>query len=339
VNLPSHGHGQGYTDVNLVIPELVERVNYRKGVYFADVGDFSSAGAVDLQLTDDLGGTLVQLEGGRFAYGRGVAASSAALAGGTLTGGLELVHDDGPWERGDDFFRQAAMLRFARGDDALGFRATFLGYHGEWDSSDQIAQSAVPVVGRFGSLDDTTGGESSRYQLSAELRRGDDDSATSVLAYAFHYDLALFSNFTYFATDPVRGDQFEQRDERWTAGAKLRHAQLAKLGGFDVKASAGLDVRHDAVENGLFNTSRRVRVDKLTALGEVLPATVRRDDVAETSVGVWLEGEVQWSERFRSIAGLRADWFRFDVEDARGLNSGERGDAIVSPKLTLIAGP
>jgi hydrogenase/urease accessory protein HupE len=339
VNLPSHGHGQGYTDVNLVIPELVEGVDYRKGVYFADVGDFSSAGAVDLRLRDSLDGTLVQLEGGRFGHARGVAASSAELGGGTLLGGLELATNDGPWKRGDDFFKQAGMLRFTRGDAAFGFRATALAYHGEWDSSDQIARSAVPVVGRFGSLDDTTGGESSRYELAAEVHRSDDERATRLLAYAFHYDLALFSNFTYFATDPVRGDQFEQRDDRWTFGAKLRHAERAQIAGFATKTTVGLETRHDAIENGLFNTARRVRVDKLTALGEVLPATVRRDDVAETSVSAWAESEVQWGEHFRSIAGLRADWFRFDVEDARGLNSGERSDAIVSPKLTLVAGP
>jgi hypothetical protein len=339
VNLPSHGHGQGYTDANLVIPELVERVSYRKGVYYADVGDFSSAGAVDLQLASALERPLVSVTGGRFGYGRGVAAASTPLGGGTLLAGVELLHDDGPWERGDDFFKQSALLRFSRGDDALGWSAALLGYHGEWDSSDQIAQSAVPVVGRFGTLDETTGGESHRVQVAAEAHRADDDGATRVTAYAFHYDLDLFSNFTYFATDPVRGDQFEQRDERWTVGAKLRHAQLHGLAGRDAKTSAGLEARYDDVANGLFNTEARQRVGKTTRDGDVLPATVRKDDVAETSLAAWVESEVQWSEHFRSIAGVRADWFRFVNDDALGLNSGARDEAIVSPKLTLIAGP
>ena len=339
VNLPSHGHGQGYTDVNLVVPELVERVDYRKGVYFAELGDFSSAGAVDLQLADALDRALLRFEGGRFGHARGVAAASTELAGGTLLGGIELQHGDGPWERGDNFFKQVGMLRFTHGDEEAGWGATFLGHHGAWDSSDQIARSAVPVTGRFGALDDPTGGESSRYQLSADVHRVADDSATRALVYAFRYDLELFSNFTYFATDPLRGDQFEQRDDRWTFGAKLRHARLHALGGFEAKTSAGVELRHDDVENGLFNTERRARVAKTTRAGDGLPVVVRRDDVAETSLGVWLESEVQWSERFRSIAGARADWFRFDVEDARGLNSGERDDAIVSPKLSLVAGP
>jgi hydrogenase/urease accessory protein HupE len=339
VNLPSHGHGQGYTDLNLVIPELVERVSYRKGVYFADVGDFSSAGSVELQLRSALDGPLLQVEGGRFGYGGGVAAASAGLAGGTLIGGLELAHDDGPWKRGDDFFKQAGMLRFSRGDDALGFSATALAYHGEWDSSDQIARSAVPVVGRFGTLDETTGGASARYQLSAELHRSDADSATSVAAYVFHYDLDLFSDFTYFATDPVRGDQFEQRDERWTFGLKAKQTWLGELAGRDLKTSVGLETRHDGIQNGLFNTERRARIDKITRDGDVLPATVRSDHVGETSIAAWAESEVQWSEHLRGVAGLRVDWFRFAVDDARGLNSGRRDDAIVSPKLTLVAGP
>ncbi|HEU4428071.1 MAG TPA: TonB-dependent receptor [Myxococcota bacterium] len=339
VNFPTHGHGQGYTDVNLVIPELVERVSYRKGVYFADAGDFSSAGAVDLQLVDSLESALVQIEGGRFGHGRGIAATSFELAGGELLGGLEIAHDDGPWQRGDDYLRETAMLRFTRGDEARGFSVTALGHHGEWDSSDQIARSALSVVGRFGTLDDTTGGESQRYQLSAEWHAANDDSATSLMAYAFHYDLDLFSNFTYFAADPLRGDQFEQVDERWTFGAKAKHSLVARLAGRDVKASFGLELRNDDISNGLFNTQRRVRVDKIDRDGQLLPATVRRDDVLEGSVGVWGESEIAWSEHFRSIVGLRADWFRFDVEDRRGLNSGKRDDAIVSPKLTLVLGP
>jgi hypothetical protein len=339
VNLPTHGHGQGYTDVNLVIPELVERVDYRKGVYFADAGDFSSAGAVDLQLVDSLDGTLVQVEGGRFGHGRGVAATSFELAGGELLGGFELAHDDGPWKRGDDFLKEAGMLRFSRGDDARGFSVTALGVHGEWNSSDQIASSARPLVGRFGSLDETTGGESQRYQLSAEWHTASDDRATSVMAYAFHYDLDLFSNFTYFAIDPVRGDQFEQVDERWTLGARARRSILSQLGGREARTRFGVELRNDDITNGLFNTQRRVRVDKIDRDGRLLPATVRRDDVIETSIGVWGESEIAWSEHFRSVVGLRADWFRFDVEDRRGLDSGERDDAIVSPKLTLVFGP
>jgi hydrogenase/urease accessory protein HupE len=339
VNLPSHGHGQGYTDLNLLIPELVERVSYRKGVYYADAGDFSSAGSVDLALADSLDRPLLRLEGGSFAHARVVAAGSGEFVGGTLLAGLELATNDGPWQHGDDFFKQAALLRFARGDDALGFSASALAYHGGWDSSDQIAQSAVPAVGRFGTLDETTGGESQRYQLAAELHGSDDDSATRALAYVFYYDLTLFSNFTYFATDPVRGDQFEQQDERWVFGAKASHTQLAQLAGRDVKTRVGLEARHDHVANGLFNTQARERVAKTTRQGDALPATVRRDDLTETSLAVWIESELQWSEHLRATAGLRADWFRFDVDDERGRNSGVRDDAIVSPKLTLVAGP
>jgi hydrogenase/urease accessory protein HupE len=335
VNLRSHGHGQGWTDLNLVIPELIARVNYRKGVYYADVGDFSSAGAAELQLVDSLDQTLVQVEGGRFGHGRAVVTTGAEIAGGNLVAGFEYAHNEGPWKRGDDFDKGVGLLRYGQGDRDAGWSVTALGYHGAWDSSDQIAVSAQPAVGRFGALDDTTGGDSQRYQLSAELHRGDAGSSMQVMAYAFYYDLDLFSNFTYFARDAVLGDQFEQTDERWTFGASARHSRLTQLGRFEAKLTGGAEVRSDQIDNGLYNTSRRQRVAKAGGL----PATVRRDDIAETSVGVFVDSEVHWHERFRSVLGLRADWFRFDVRDQLGLNSGERSDAIVSPKLTLVAGP
>jgi outer membrane receptor protein involved in Fe transport len=335
VNLRSHGHGQGWTDLNLVIPELIARVNYRKGVYYADVGDFSSAGAAELQLVDSLDQTLVQVEGGRFGHGRAVVTTGAEIAGGNLVAGFEYAHNEGPWKRGDDFDKGVGLLRYGQGDRDAGWSVTALGYHGAWDSSDQIAVSAQPAVGRFGALDDTTGGDSQRYQLSAELHRGDAGSSMQVMAYAFYYDLDLFSNFTYFANDAVLGDQFEQTDERWTFGASARHSRLTQLGRFEAKLTGGAEVRSDQIDNGLYNTSRRQRVAKAGGL----PATVRRDDIAETSVGVFVDSEVHWHERFRSVLGLRADWFRFDVRDQLGLNSGERSDAIVSPKLTLVAGP
>ncbi|MBM4385955.1 MAG: TonB-dependent receptor [Deltaproteobacteria bacterium] len=335
VNLRSHGHGQGWTDLNLVIPELIARVNYRKGVYYADVGDFSSAGAADLQLVDSLEHTLVQVEGGRFGHARAVVTTGAELAGGDFVAGFEYAHNEGPWKRGDDFDKGVGMLRYGRGDEDAGWSVTALGYHGAWDSSDQIAVSAKPLVGRFGALDDSTGGDSQRYQLSAEIHRAGDDTSTRVMAYAFYYDLDLFSNFTYFANDAALGDQFEQTDERWTFGASARHSRLAQLGRFEAKLSGGVEIRSDQIDNGLFNTSRRQRVAKAGGL----PAIVRSDDIAETSVSGFAEGELHWSDTFRSVLGVRADWFHCDVRDRLGLNSGERSDAIVSPKLTLIAGP
>src|SRR5688572_32234750 len=211
VNLPSHGHGQGYTDLNFLIPELVERVDFRKGVYDARDGDFSSAGAADLRYFDALPQGLAMIEGGRFDYYRGVLAHSNELGPGHLLYGVELFYNDGPWDHPDRYQRLNGVLKYSGGDESWGYSVTGTAYAGDWDATDQVADRAVDAPGfdRFDTLDDSTGGRSHKYMLYGEWHRADDDTATNVLVYGFYQDLDLFSNFTYLLASPD-GDQFEQ---------------------------------------------------------------------------------------------------------------------------------
>ena len=340
VNLPSHGHGQGYSDLNFTIPELIERVNYRKGVYFADLGDFSSAGAADLQYFRHLPESFAVLESGSFGYARGVYASSPKLGSGHLLHSLELFHNDGPWKNPDNYRRVNGVLRYSQGDDANGFSVTAMAYAGEWDSTDQIARRALvqPGFGRFDTLNTTGGGDSQRHSLSAEWHRADDQSTTKVMAYGFYYDLDLFSDFTYFLTSP-QGDQFEQQDRRWVGGAKAGHTWFGQLGARDMENTVGLQVRSDSIANGLYQTVARRRTDKLDYDGGTIPAVTRADDVWETSVSPYMENKIQWGEKFRSVLGVRADYYHFDVDGRDEANSGREGDFIASPKGSLIFGP
>ena len=143
VNLPTHGHGQGYTDLNFLIPELVESVHYKKGPYYADEGDFSAAGAADIGLVDALDKGIVQVEGGSYGYRRLVLADSRKAAGGDLLGAVELYRNDGPWKRADGFRKVNGLVRYSHGDRADGFTLTAMGYDGDWDSTDQIPRRAV----------------------------------------------------------------------------------------------------------------------------------------------------------------------------------------------------
>jgi len=345
LNLPTHGHGQGYSDMNIVIPELVERVNYQKGVYYAENGDFSSAGAAHLEFFKILPQSLAIVEGGMYGYARGVVAGSPKVGDGHLLYGLEAVHEDGPWKRPDDYRKFNAMLTYSRGDDANGITATFRAYHGEWNSSDQIASSAVQSgqVPWFGSLDDSTGGDSQRYSLQAELKRGTPNSATKITAYGFYYDLDLFSDFTYFLTDTNRGDQFEQADRRYVVGVDARHSLFSRWADREIENTFGLQARSDWIRNGLYQTQDQKRVDKITfdELGQplTLSATTRQDDVAQTSAGLFFKNKIQWNEKLRSIAGIRGDLYYYDVDSTLSANSGNRTAAIGSPKLTVILGP
>lgn len=330
LNLPTHGHGQGYSDMNIVIPELVQRVNYQKGVYYVENGDFSSAGAARLEFFKVLPQSIATIEGGSFGYGRLMFAASPKVGEGHLLYAGEYLHNDGPWTKRDDFNKFNGQLTYSGGDDANGFSLTARAYHGEWDSSDQVAQSAVDtgLVSRFGSLDNTTGGDSQRYSLQGEWHRSDAESATKLMAYTFYYDLDLFSDFTYFLNNPVQGDQFEQADRRWTSGLEARHTLFGHLGEAEMENTFGLQFRNDAIRNGLYNTQSRVRY-----------STTRADDVLQSSLGAFWENKIQWTEKVRSTVGLRGDVYRYDVESTRTENSDTRYDGIASPKATLVFGP
>jgi outer membrane receptor protein involved in Fe transport len=340
VNLPTHGHGQGYTDLNFLIPELVERVDFLKGPYYAELGDFASAGGADLQYFNVLEQSIAQLEGGSFGYARGLFLSSPHVGAGHLLYGMELFHNDGPWEHPDDYQRINGVLRYSQGDASLGWSVTAMAYAGDWDSTDQIAARALerPGFGRFDSLNTSDGGDSQRYSLSAEWHRGDERSATKLMVYGFYYDLDLFSDFTYFLSSP-QGDQFEQKDQRWVGGTKASHTWFGHLGQRDMENTLGLEIRSDSIENGLFQTVRRQRTDKLDYAGEIIPAVTRSDDIWETSISPYVENKMQWGEKLRSVLGLRADFYHFEVEGNDPVNSGSEDDAMVSPKGSFIFGP
>lgn len=341
LNLPSHAHGEGYSDMNTVIPEFVRRVDYEKGPYYADVGNYGSAGAAHLAFYKTLPQDFATVEGGMFGYERGVFGASQKLGPGTLLYGGEACHDDGPWVHPDDYSKFNGLLTYSQGDDANGLSVTARGYYGKWNSSDQIAENAVPLVGYFGTLNPTDGGNSGRYSLQAEWHDLGGTSETRIMAYGFYYDLDLFSDFTYYLTDPNLGDQFEQQDRRWVGGLDARHTIVSQWFDHDVENSFGLQARNDWINNGLYQTEDRVRVDKLdSATGTVLPATTEADHFTDTEVGIYAENKAQWAEKFRSVAAMRGDLDYFDVTSlVTPANSGTSTTLLPSPKLSLIFGP
>jgi hypothetical protein len=341
LNLPSHAHGEGYADMNTVIPELVERLDFEKGPYYADVGNYGSAGSAHVVFFKTLPQNFFKVEGGMYGFGRAVFGVSQKLGSGGLLYGGEVYHDDGPWKHPDNYYKFNGFLTYSQGGDGDGFSITARAYHGTWHSSDQIAENAVPLVGFFGTLNPTDGGHSQRYSLQAEWHRKGTNSETKVMVYGFYYDLDLFSDFTYFLTDPVRGDQFEQKDSRWVAGLDARHTILSQWFGRKVENTFGMQVRNDWIHNGLFQTENRVRVDKTDSFtGNTLPATTQADRFTDTQAGFYAENKIQWAEKFRTVAALRGDEEYFDVTSlVTASNSGTASKFLPSPKLSLIFGP
>jgi len=327
--------------MNTVIPEFVRRVNYEKGPYYADVGNYGSAGSVHLEFFKTLPQNLFKVEGGMYGYGRLVFGASQKLGPGNLLYGGEAYHDDGPWTHPDNYYKFNGLLTYSQGGDAEGFSITARGYHGQWHSSDQIAENAVPLVGFFGTLNPTDGGKSQRYSLQSEWHRQGANSVTQLTAYGFYYDLNLFSDFTYFLTDTTRGDQFEQKDRRLVAGLDARHSIFSQWFGRKVENTFGMQVRNDWIRNGLFQSEDRMRLDKTDSdTGTTLPAITQEDHLTDTQVGFYAENRIRWSEKFRSVAALRGDVQHFGVTSlVTSANSGTATKVLPSPKLSLIFGP
>jgi TonB dependent receptor-like, beta-barrel/TonB-dependent Receptor Plug Domain len=331
INLPTHGHGQGYTDLNFVIPELLANLQYRKGPYYAEEGDFSAAGAVRMHYFDSLPRDLVEASAGENDYQRGLLAASPSLGEGRLLFAIEAYHNDGPWEVPEDYRKFNGVIRYSQGGEASRLNLSAMAYHGDWDSTDQVAKRAVDngLISRYGTLDASDGGRTHRYALTANWRGRSGAATSEATAYLVDYKLNLFSNFTYYLDDPVNGDQFEQADDRTTSGGWAKHSWLAEWGDRAIEHTVGAQVRYDDIDKvGLYHTASRQRL-----------STVREDAVKQLSLSPYYQAAVQWSEKVRAVLGLRADYYRFDVNSSLPQNSGKRDSFIASPKLSLIFGP
>jgi len=330
-NLPTHGHGQGYTDLSFVIPELIRGVQYRKGAFHAEDGDFSSAGSAHIALTDALDRPVLSIAGDGFGYRRALAAGSRAVRGGTLLAALESSRNDGPWDRPDQARRTNGMLRYTSGEAGARWGLTALGYDARWNASDQIPRRAIArgEIGRFGSVNPSDGGTSSRASLSADWLRASESRLTQASVFAMRYSLQLWSDFTYFLDDTVRGDQFEQSDARWVMGARVQHRRRGWWTDREWDALLGVQARHDAIgEVGLHRTESRAR-----------HATVRQDRVGLTAVAPYASAELELTPWLRPTLGLRLDHQRARVRSDREVNSGTASATLLSPRIALSLGP
>lgn len=330
VNQRSHGHGQGWTDLNFLIPELAMRLDYKKGPYSAAQGDFSSAGAASVVYANRLTQGIASVGVGQNGFRRALLADTLDAGDGSLLYALEAQHNDGPFTQPDRYRKLNGVLRYSEGYANNGFNVTAMAYDASWNATDQIPLRAVQdgTLGRFDAIDASDGGKAQRYSLSGAWRRTTDDMSSKVSAYVIANRLALFSNFTYAMDDPDNGDQFAQPDRRVTAGLDASHTWHRHTDRGSSDTTIGLQLQNDNIHNGLYNTRQRQTV-----------STTRQDHIVESSIGVYGENSTRWSRWLRTVAGLRADAYRFDVRSDRAANSGKASDHLFSPSLSVIAGP
>ena len=330
VNMRTHAHGQGYADLNFLIPELVGAVEFHKGPYFVRDGDFASAGSVRIDTLDSVPKNLLLTSIGSFGYGRALTIASAALGEGTLLVAGEAQVYDGPWVVPDALRKVNGVARYSQGTALDGFSVTGMAYAARWTATNQIPERAVVsgALDRFGTLNPTDGGDSSRLSLSGKFSATDPTGVTRASAYVIRYRMNLFNDFTYSLNDPVNGDQFRQRDQRVLGGGEVLHIFQGDLFGRPLEVEAGAQTRTDSIRVGLSNTTFRQ-----------FRSGVLDDRVLESSGALYLDTRVRWTAWLRTSVGVRADGYYADVRSDTPANSNRATDGIVNPKLGLVLGP
>jgi outer membrane receptor protein involved in Fe transport len=339
VNLPSHGHGQGFADLHFVIPELVSTLSAVKGPYYARFGDFATAGAVDLKYYDHLHESSATFEVGQYGIFRALFMVAPELGEdwSTLVAG-EAYADEGPFTHGEHLKRFNGVGRVTRHMGPSALTLTFMTYGSGWNASGQVPLRALgtpELPTELDALDPTEGGSTQRHQLSVGYTYRKDDDEARALVYAIRYRFTLFSNFTLYAKDPVYGDEIEQDDERTVLGTHWYYKRKKLLGPFLTTTTLGIQARSDTIENGLHHAFRR----KL--LGSVVEAGVN-----ETSIGLYGEEDFRIARWLRVVFGLRLDRFDIAVKDhleaqepTGASTSGVAGSTLASPKMSAILTP
>lgn len=325
VNMRTHGHGQGYTDINFIIPEMIESLDYKKGPYYASEGDFANAGAVRLHSREQLDNNLVKLGIGEHGYQRLLVAGGNELENGNnLLAAFDTSRYDGPWKVAQNQEKYSALLKYTFGDSVNGGSVTAMAYQNDWTATDQLPQRFVDSGGdRFDSLDKDPGGKTHRHSLSYQGWNDFSGRELKTSAYLIDYGLKLYANHTY-AIDQNKGDEFHQHDERKILGGS---ALLDLYNGAQSQWQAGFDVRHDRISDvGLAGTQGRVIYERRV-----------RHRVEETGLGLFVHNNYQWSDALRTQIGARFDYLSAIVKNRlKNNDSSGESDTRVSPKFSLI---
>jgi outer membrane receptor protein involved in Fe transport len=330
VNMRTHAHGQGYADLNFLIPELIGSVNIRKGPYFADEGDFSSVGSVHVGLLDSIR-TMASMTVGSFGYRRMLGATSTKLGDGTLLIAGEVNTYNGPWDNPDSLRKLNGVVRYSQGTAEDGFSLTGMAYANKWNSTDQIPSRAVASgeIGLYGAFDPSDGGNSNRFSLSGRWAQTDESGSSKANFYVIKSSLNLWNNFTYSLTDPANGDQFHQHDDRILGGVNASHTFKSQFAGLPMETEIGVQNRYDDIRLDLTNTVQRQFL-----------SPIRSDAVQEGSVGVFAQNTLHWTDWLRTNVGWRGDFYQTSVNSFfTPANSGNANAFIGSPKFGVVLGP
>jgi len=350
INQPTHAHGQGYTDLNFMIPELADQLTYSKGPYYANVGDFGAVGSVHVDYRDTIEDQ-VSATAGTLDFQRIFTAGTEAVGDGHLLAAVEVQHYDGPFVTLDDARKENVVLRYSEGDDKNGYSATAMMYHQIWTNTTDIPIRAITeglVPNRFGTLNPTDGGRAWRSSLSFNLHETLGDGQLTASAFFIDNQLHLWNDFTHYLVDPIHGDQEDQFEHRDAVGGQACYALPVPLGSIDNVVSVGVLTRDDLLYVGRLPSEDRV---PLTATDDP-PSFSNEDQVYLFAGAAWVQATTHWTSTFRSVLGFREDYQHgTDIDYLAALheesrpgytgytNGGTAQQALPQPKANLIYTP
>jgi hypothetical protein len=339
VNMVSHAHGQGYADLHFLIPETVQGVDFGKGPYRADKGNFATAGYADFRTRTALDKNIIKLEAGRFNTYRAVGMfnllgekaranhQNAYLA-------TEYLFSNGYFKSPQGLDRINAFSRYQGifKNNTL-VNASLSAFRSNWNASGQIPERAVNegLISRFGAIDDTEGGNTSRYNANFTVEKSFANAATLKNQFYFvKYDFELYSNFTFFLNDPVNGDQIRQKENRQIYGYHGNYNQELTFLGRPLRSEVGLGFRYDHIKGSELSRT----LNRRTTLSEI-----KKGNIQEMNAFTYLSQTLDISPRLALNAALRFDQFVFNyrstlAEDA-GIAKQTATENRVSPKLNL----
>lgn len=349
INQPTHAHGQGYTDLSFMIPELADQIDYKKGPYYANVGDFGAVGSAHIRYRDEIENQVTTTVG-TYNFERLFTAGTQNLGQGKFLAAVEMQHYDGPFQVPDDARKENVVFRYSQNGGDNGFSVTSMFYHQDWTNTTDIPIRAISsglVPDRFGSLAPTDGGHAMRASLSANYH---DDAMGpgkfQASAFYIYNRLNLINNFTHYLVDPVNGDQENQFETRHVIGGQASYTLPAKVLGFDNEFQFGALTRADFLDVGRMPSAGQTPLSPAQYANDPV-SFINHDQVTLFSGALYQQATTHWSDQWRTVLGLREDYQHGTDTDllpalhstAGYTNSGARGQVMLQPKGSLIFAP
>jgi len=350
VNRPTNAHGQGYSDQNFLMPQLVDGIDYTKGPYYAAIGDFGAVGSAHVRIADDLPNQMIASLGSWSDENLFGSATHHFDSENRVWAAVDVGHINGPWTPPADFRKVNAAMRFSHGTENDGFSLTAMVYKssGRLSTDQSIYALQQGLIGRYGTLDPSDGSRSERYSLSGHYAARGTDWHFAANVYAIHSTMTLWNDFTHYLFDQVNGDQEEQDESRTTVGGDAAFTLIMELGAIETETVIGVQDRHDREFIDRKHTHRRSPLaycDLASTDGTygvpyaAVGGNCAADHVGLNDLGLYIQTTTHWTPWLRTVLGLREDVYGANDTSVTLGSTSAGTQRLLQPKGSVVVGP